>query len=142
MEIRYPKFDLKIRTENEVQYIWDGIRMRWLQLTPEEWVRQNFIQYLILVKEYPASLLAIEKGIEINGLKKRCDIVIFKNKLPWLIVECKRPDVKLSQDTFMQIIRYNMVLQVPYLIITNGPHSLGWKIGENNIQSIDQMPEW
>lgn len=142
MEIQYPKKDFKLKTENNIQSIWDDVRKKWVKLTPEEWVRQNFIQYLLVVKNYPASLMAIEKGIELNGLKKRCDIVIFKDRKPWMIVECKEPNVPLSQDTFMQIIRYNMVLQVPYLVLTNGTQTVGWYIEDEQIKSIDTIVEW
>lgn len=142
MVINYPKVDFKIRTEQNIQQVWDPVRKRWVKLTLEEWVRQNFVQYLLEEKKYPASLLAIEKGIELNGLKKRCDIIVFKDSLPWLIVECKEPNVPLSEDTFMQIIRYNMVLQVPYLVITNGNHTLGWKIQDNTIEPLSEIPAW
>ncbi|WP_447642341.1 MULTISPECIES: type I restriction enzyme HsdR N-terminal domain-containing protein [Chitinophagaceae] len=142
MEINYPKKDFKIKATDGVQYIWDAVRRKWVRLTPEEWVRQNFVQYLLLEKKYPASLLAIEKGIELNGLKKRCDIVVFLDGRPWMIVECKEPDVALSENVFMQIVRYNMVLKVPYLVITNGPHTLAWNIEEEKIEALAAMPVW
>jgi len=142
MEIHYPQKDFKVNVVDAVQYIWDATRRKWVKLTPEEWVRQNFVQYLLDVKKYPASLMAIEKGIELNGLKKRCDVVIFQDKKPWMIVECKEPNVPLSESTFMQIIRYNMVLQVPFLVITNGSNTLGWRISENGIELLEDLPEW
>jgi hypothetical protein len=89
--------------------------------TPEEWVRQNFIQYLIQEKGYPASLMAVEMGIDVLNTKKRCDIVLY-NALgkPTIIVECKAPSIKIGQDTFDQIARYNLTLNTNYLIVTNG----------------------
>ena len=142
MDIRYPKKEFKTKATNGVQYIWDDIRKKWVKLTPEEWVRQNFVQYILAAKKYPASLVAIEKGIELNGLKKRCDIVLFQNQKPWMIVECKEPDVPLSENTFMQVIRYNMVLQVPFLVLTNGSNTLSWQIVDGQITPLESFPDW
>ncbi|KOY52338.1 Type I restriction enzyme R protein [Polaribacter dokdonensis DSW-5] len=90
-------------------------------LTPEEWVRQHFVQYLIDEKRYPASLIALEKQLVINNRKKRTDVLIFnKNGTPEIIVECKAPSIKITQDTFDQIARYNLKLNAHYLIVTNG----------------------
>ena len=89
--------------------------------TPEEWVRQNFIQYLVQEKKYPVSLIAVEMGIDVLATKKRCDIVLFNSSgKPDIIVECKAPSVKISQDTFDQAARYNLTLNTTYLIVTNG----------------------
>lgn len=142
MQIRYPKVDFRLRSEDDSQKIWDIVRKRWVSLTPEEWVRQNFIQYLLMTKKYPASLLAVEKEIELNGLPKRCDIVVYREQMPWMIVECKEPNVPLSENTFMQILRYNMVLKVPYLVLTNGAHTLGWLLSNNNMETLSELPEW
>ncbi|PZP41987.1 MAG: restriction endonuclease subunit R [Pseudopedobacter saltans] len=142
MQISYPKTDFKLKSVGDAQKIWDIVRKRWVCLTPEEWVRQNFVQYLLNIKNYPPSLLAVEKGIVVNGLKKRCDIVVFKNSDPWLIVECKEPNVPLSEDTFMQVVRYNMTLQVPYLVLTNGAHTLGWHVANNKIEPLLELPTW
>ena len=90
-------------------------------LTPEEWVRQHFVQFLIEEKKYPVSLIALEKQLVVNNLKKRTDIVIYnKQGVPDIIVECKAPHIKISQDTFDQIARYNLKLKAKYLIVTNG----------------------
>lgn len=90
-------------------------------LTPEEWVRQHYVSYLQKEKNYPESIMAVEKQLTINGLKKRTDILIFnKNGLPEIIVECKAPSVKITQSTFDQIARYNLKLNAKYLIVTNG----------------------
>jgi hypothetical protein len=114
------KFRLRKNADGKVE-IFDSIRKRFYVLSPEEWVRQNFIQYLIQEKNYPASLMAIEKGLKLNGMQKRTDIVQYnKSGKPVLIVECKAPEVKLSQDTFDQAARYNLTLHVDFLIITNG----------------------
>ena len=97
------------------------LRKKNVVLTPEEWVRQNYIQYLIVEKKYPKSLIAIEKQLKINNLNKRTDILIFdKNGKTNIIIECKAPNVKITQETFDQIARYNLGLNANYLIVTNG----------------------
>ncbi len=101
--------------------IWDPLRNKYIILTPEEWVRQHFVQYLIKVHGLAAGRIAIEHGIKVNHQSRRCDIVYFNEEgAPYLIVECKRPNVKIDQSTFDQIARYNSTLNVPYLAVTNG----------------------
>ena len=101
--------------------IWDPLRKKYYKLTPEEWVRQNFIQYLILDKQYPTGRMVSEHTVDYNGMKKRCDIAIYNDELDVdMIVECKAPDVALTEDTFYQIAKYTNVLQATLLILTNG----------------------
>jgi len=119
--LNLPTYSFKIKSEGQRKYIFDGVRKKYIQLTPEEWVRQNFVQFLIQEKKYPESLISIEMFFKINKLMKRSDIVIFnKQGNPVVIVECKSPGVKISQDTFDQIASYNMKFKVDYLIVTNG----------------------
>ena len=121
INLNLPSYSFKIKNKENKLYIFDIIRKKNIMLTPEEWVRQNFIHFLIKEKKYPKSLIAIEKQLIINNLTKRTDILIFdKNGLPNIIVECKAPSVKISQDTFDQIARYNLKLNANYLIVTNG----------------------
>ena len=120
-KLNLPEYDFSIRNIEGVIEIFDIIRKKNVVLTPEEWVRQNFIRYLIEEKSYPKSLLAIEKEIKVNKLKKRCDIVVYNRQLkPILIVECKSFNVKINQQAFDQAARYNQSLNVKNLIITNG----------------------
>ena len=119
--LNLPTYSFKIKSKENILYIFDILRKKNVVLTPEEWVRQNYIQFLISEKKYPKSLIAIEKQLKINNLIKRTDILIFdKNGLPYIIVECKSPKVKITQDVFDQIARYNLKLQAKYLIVTNG----------------------
>ncbi len=119
--LNLPKFQFKVKMEGRKQLIFDTIRKKYVVLTPEEWVRQNFIRFLIDVKGYPASFIAVEKRVNVNLLPQRSDIVLYNRQLePQIIVECKAPHVKISQAVFNQITRYNMVLRVPLLIVTNG----------------------
>ena len=119
--LNLPTFPLKIKSEAGRKRIFDEIRKKWLLLTPEEWVRQNFIHYLAHEKKYSASLMAIEYTLTYNNQAKRIDIVVFNTSgTPLIIVECKAPEVKITQQTFDQIAVYNLSLHVDYLIITNG----------------------
>lgn len=138
--INYPKHEFRFKKEDDKEFIFDEVRKQWLRLTPEEWVRQNFLQYLIITKKYPASLIAIEKEIKLNDLKKRCDIVVYKNDKPWMIVECKEMNVSLNENTIEQILRYNMVMKVDYLIITNGTNIYAWHITDGKANEIDSTP--
>ncbi|MBI5009342.1 MAG: type I restriction enzyme HsdR N-terminal domain-containing protein [Bacteroidia bacterium] len=101
--------------------ILDQIRRKYVRLTPEEWVRQNFVQYLITEGKYPQGLIAIEIMFSLNKLKRRVDILIHDRQgKPVMIVECKEPDVKIDEKVFDQIVAYNMALKVPYIVVTNG----------------------
>ena len=119
--LNLPKYHFKLKEEDNKVFIFDSIRKKYLQLTPEEWVRQNMIQFLIEEKNYPKSLFSIEKGIKVSNTKKRVDIAIFnKNRQIEVLVECKAPEIKITQKAFDQIARYNLTLSSKYLIVTNG----------------------
>ena len=120
-KLNLPIYSIKLKKEGNKTLIFDPIRKKHIVLTPEEWVRQNFIQFLIEEKNYPPSLMAIEMGIDLLNTQKRCDIVLYNSKgLPHMIVECKAPSIKISQDTFDQIARYNITLKTDLLVVTNG----------------------
>jgi hypothetical protein len=141
IKIEYPLYQPKIKEEEGKEFIFDEVRKKWVVLTPEEWVRQNFLQYLIQVKKYPASLMAVEKEINVADTKKRFDIVVYdKNHQPFMIVECKEMNVVLDNKTLDQVLRYNIALQVPYLVITNGSYCFGFSIGSGGMSAIDQLP--
>ncbi|MGB3073873.1 MAG: type I restriction enzyme HsdR N-terminal domain-containing protein [Chitinophagales bacterium] len=124
MQITFPKYEFNIRNREGQSQIFDAIRKRFVALTPEEWVRQHWLRYLIEEKKYPRSLIAVEMSLKLNKLSKRCDIVVYgKNGKPQLIVECKAGDVKLTQKVFDQIARYNLTLKVKYLVVSNGSKS-------------------
>jgi len=120
-DLNLPSFDTKIRKKGDRLEIFDPLRKKYVTLTPEEWVRQHFVHYLISEKQFPASLIANEAGIKLNSLSKRCDTVVYNRQLePVMIVEYKRPDVTITQEVFNQITRYNSVLKVHYIIVSNG----------------------
>ncbi len=136
----HPKFDIK--TQEGKEFIKDPVRRKWVRLTPEEWVRQNWINYLITVKQYPASLFAIEKEILIGEVKKRCDIVVYKQSKPWMIIECKQPEVAVTESTLMQAIHYNLAGCCSYLIISNGNDSKGWRLANGAASELKELPDW
>lgn len=120
--LNLPEYSIKTRlNDNGKTEVFDSIRKKYVVLQAEEWVRQQFIGFLISHKNYPASLIAIEKGLKINQLQKRFDAVVFDRKgLPLVLIEFKAPEVKLSEKTFSQIATYNLKMQVKYLIVSNG----------------------
>lgn len=134
IKISYPSYPFKIETREEKEYIFDPLRKKWIRLTPEEWVRQNFLQYLLQVMQYPPSLIAIEKEIQIGELKKRFDILVYKNDHPWLLIECKEMNVPINESVMQQLLRYQTIVQADYLIVTNGNETKG--IGKENNQFI------
>ncbi len=122
--------------------IWDSVRKKWVQLTPEEWVRQNFIQFLVQHHTYPASLMSVEKEIMLGDVKKRCDIVIYRAQKPWMIVECKEMNITLDEMVLRQILTYNMSVPVPYLVITNGTYAHIFKRDNGTLQALPALPAW
>lgn len=120
-KLNLPTYQFKLKSNENKTLIFDNLRKKYVVLTPEEWVRQHFVEFLIHEKKYPVSLIAIEKQLVINNRKKRTDILIFNSDgKPDVIVECKAPSVKITQDTFDQIARYNLKLNANYLVVTNG----------------------
>ena len=120
-KLNFPDCDFRFRKDGDVVSIFDGIRRKFIVLTPEEWVRQHAVQFLLLEKKYPRSLVNVEKVLKINGLTKRYDVVVFNpDGSIRILVECKAPSVTISQSTFDQIARYNMTMNSGYLMVTNG----------------------
>ncbi|MBP6174786.1 MAG: type I restriction enzyme HsdR N-terminal domain-containing protein [Fermentimonas sp.] len=119
--LNLPTYEAKIRKNSNGLEIFDPLRRKYIALTPEEWVRQHFINYLINYKNYPASLMANEAGIKLNSLTRRCDTVVYNNQLvPLMIIEYKESKVQITQNVFDQVVRYNTVLKVPYIVVSNG----------------------
>ncbi|HAO47796.1 MAG TPA: type I restriction enzyme HsdR N-terminal domain-containing protein [Ferruginibacter sp.] len=141
IKIEYPPYQPRTRVEAGKEMIFDGIRKRWVALTPEEWVRQNFLQYLLQVKQYPASLVAVEKEIKLNELRKRFDVVVHDRQAnPRMIIECKEMGVDLDKKVLGQVLRYNISLQVPYLVITNGSHCMAFSVAEGALKELADIP--
>ena len=120
-QLNFPLYTFRLKSSENKPLIFDPIRKKFVALTPEEWVRQHTVKHLIEAYNYPISLINVEKELRVNGLSKRYDIVIFKpDGSIRLIVECKAPKVKITQDTFDQIARYNLALKASHLMVTNG----------------------
>ena len=119
--LNFPTYSFRFKNSENKVSIFDEIRKKFILLTPEEWVRQHVVQFLLQDKKYPKSYINVEKLIKINDLSKRYDVVVFQpNGEIFLLIECKAPEVPISQQTFDQIARYNLVLKAKYLMVTNG----------------------
>ena len=143
IEINFPEPVFRLKKEKEVEFIFDTIRKQWLVLNDEEWVRQNFIQYMVRVLQYPSAFIAVEKEIMLGELKKRFDILVYdKTHRPWMMIECKATAIHLSDATLQQVLRYNISVPVSFLVITNGHYTYGWEKKERKLELIRQMPVW
>jgi hypothetical protein len=141
--IRYPEPAFRYKDVAGKRHIFDPLRRRWLMLTPEEWVRQNFVQYLVQVLGYPPALLALEKEIRLNDLFKRFDLLVYdKNHQPWMLVECKAPEVALSPAVLDQALRYHITVPVNFIVITNGNQTMGWEKMDGQFLDLNGLPGW
>ena len=142
VKIEYSHEPPKVRLTTESEEIFCIIRKRWLVLTPEEWVRQNFLHHLINTLHFPASLIAVEKTLTLGELTKRFDIIIYSKEMqPYVIIECKEMDIPLTESVLAQVMRYNIPLRAPNLIITNGSYCRAFILGENQITELEEFPD-
>ena len=120
-KLNLPEYEFRLKKKEDKLYIFDQLRKKFLLLTPEEWVRQNIIRYLIEEKGFPPGLISTESGLKINLLRRRYDVLLYsKDKIPLLLVECKAPKVTINQPVVDQIVAYNSKIRAPYMLITNG----------------------
>lgn len=141
--IQYPEPIFQVKRTETQELIFDPLRRKWLRLTPEEWVRQNFVQYLVQVKKYPAALIAMEKIIRLGELRKRFDILVYDlQHQPWMMIECKAPSVNLDELVLHQLLRYHISVPTGFLVISNGNTSYGWEKKDRNLLLIHELPEW
>lgn len=140
--IDFSGIQLKLKTEGARTYVYDPVRKKWLLLTPEEHVRQYLLQYYIHQLQYPAGLIAVEKNVTVAGLAKRFDIVVYnRDHQPWLLTECKAPEVLLNDAAFQQLLRYHNSLQVHYLVLSNGHTNFCADVREQNpIRWLNSLP--
>ena len=145
LKLNLPTFDYKINRSRDGLQIYDRLRRKFVALTPEEWVRQHFVEFIITHKGFPQSLIANEIGITLNNTRRRCDTVVYDNTAtPLVIIEYKAPSVEITQATFDQIVRYNMVLQAKYLIVSNGLNHYCCSIDYTNqtYQFLKEIPSY
>ncbi len=143
IKIEYPEYDFKVKQQDNNRLIFDELRKTWLKLTPEEWVRQNFVRFLIAVKQYPSSLIALEKKILVGEMSKRFDILIYQNDFkPFLMVECKAMTVPLTEEVLNQVLRYNISMPVKYIVITNGTYCMAFEKRNKQLVPLDEIPDY
>ncbi|MCK4923253.1 MAG: type I restriction enzyme HsdR N-terminal domain-containing protein [Bacteroidales bacterium] len=142
--LNLPTYSFKIKSEGDSLLIFDEFRKKNVVLTPEEWVRQNFAKFLVEERGTPAGRVVIEKSLSINKLTKRCDILIYGNSEPLLLVECKSPEIKISQAVFDQIAVYNMHFKLPYLVVTNGleHYCSRWDEKSGKLVFLEDIPSY
>ena len=145
MEINLPPYEIKLREQNGRRQIFDFLRRRYVALTPEEWVRQHFVHYLIEQKGYPKGLLANEVELQIGEKKLRCDTLLYNRALqPKMIIEYKAPDIAITQRVFNQITVYNFLLHVDYLIVSNGRQHYCCRMDyeKNSWEFLQEIPNY
>ena len=145
IELNLPPFDAMIKSVEGVMSVFDVLRKKYVALTPEEWVRQSFVHYLLATKGYRKELMNNEVQLNLNGMSRRCDTVVWDMSLrPAAIVEYKAPDVEITQKVFDQIQRYNQVLQVKYLIVTNGMNHYCCRVDYvgHTCEFLSEIPDW
>jgi len=145
-QLNLPDFEARIRHDrNGKQEIFDGFRRKFVRLTPEEWVRQHFLNFLVTQKGYPVSVIVVEASLTYNRLKKRGDILVYgPGGNPCLVVECKSPEVEITQGVFDQVAMYNMSLTVDFLVVTNGLQHYACRIDHHkkSFQFLKDVPEY
>ena len=143
LALNLPEYPIKVKEEAGKKVVFDEIRRQYVALTPEEWVRQHFVHFLIEHKGYSKSLMGNEVLVKLHNQKKRCDTVVYNNRLePLMIIEYKAPEVKITQAVFKQSCRYNIVLRVKYLIVSNGLQHYCCELNYAtlNYQFINEIP--
>jgi hypothetical protein len=140
--ISFPPHDFRMRTSDGKEQVFDEFRRQWVRLTPEEWVRQNILQYLVQVLQYPPTLIAVEKEIRLGDIKKRFDILVYHKAKPWMIIECKEMNVPLSETVLSQVLNYNRALETDFIIITNGNHTAGFAVCNGKAEALSALPAY
>ena len=141
MELNLPSYEPRLNQRSGKTYIYDELRRKAVRLTPEEWVRQHFVHYLLSYLGYPSGLMMNEVGLELGQTKKRCDTVVYDRQLrPLMLLEYKAPQVPITDKVLQQIVRYNYALRVPYLVLSNGLTHYAWRIDYEG-QSYSPLPQ-
>ncbi|CAG5079846.1 type I restriction enzyme HsdR N-terminal domain-containing protein [Parvicella tangerina] len=144
-KLNFPQYQFDVKRDDDRLFILDQVRKKWVSLTPEEWVRQHTIAFLVMERKFPAGLIGIEKAVKINQMNKRFDVVCYNQDTnPVLLVECKAPEVEITQTVLDQALRYNSQLQVNYLLLTNGiTHVIAFVDYKNKkLEYLDNIPSF
>ena len=146
IELNLPTFDYRLKRKADGNItIWDATRSRYVMLTPEEWVRQHFVAFLVAHRDYPAGRIGNEISLSLNGRPRRCDTLVYDAQgTPLVLVEYKAPHISITQETFDQIVRYNMIFCVPYIIVSNGLSHYCCRIDYDNRTCVflSQIPKY
>ncbi len=143
LQVAFDTYDFRYRKSEGKEQLFDELRRKWVRLTPEEWVRQNWVRYLTTTCNYPSALIGIEKTIRVGELEKRFDLLVYnKDHHPWILIECKSPDVELNTNVIDQILHYHQRLPACYLMISNGQHSYLWKKEGGQLTEQTKLPVW
>lgn len=143
--LNLPTYSFKIKSEEGREYVFDNLRKKYLLLTPEEWVRQNFTMFLVRERNFPMGRIVLEKSLRYNNLLKRCDILVYDMGMnPVVLVECKAPDIKIDSRVFDQVAVYNMNFRVKYLMVTNGMSHYCARIdfSSREVKFLDEIPSY
>lgn len=140
--IEYPHYPFKMKQEAGNDWLFDEFRKCWVIITPEEWVRQRWLQYLVQSMQYPASLIAVEKEIKVGDRRKRFDILVYDQQhIPWMMIECKSTSIILNSSVLEQLLHYHISVQVPYLVITNGSFSRAFGKSNGKLVELTELPK-
>lgn len=143
IKLTYPTYQPRLEKRSGKTYLFDELRKKWVLLTPEEWVRQHLFQLLIQHCQYPASLIAMEKQIPAGAVQQRYDLVVHRSDgSPWMLIECKEPNVPLNEKVFSQVIRYQLHLQAAFLVITNGKEALIFEVENGTLKNTGKFPDF
>ena len=143
LQVVFDKYDFRYRHSTGKEQLFDELRRKWVRLTPEEWVRQNWIRYLTTTCNYPSALIGIEKMIRVGELEKRFDLLVYdKEHQPWILIECKSPEVELTTKVIDQLLHYHQRLPAHYLMISNGRFSYLWKKADGQLHEQTALPDW
>ena len=144
-KLNFQLYNFRFKNNENKVSIFDEIRKKFIILTPEEWVRQHVVQFLLEEKKYPKSLINVEKVLKINGLRKRYDVVVFNSDGSiFILIECKAPEIKITQATFDQIARYNMTMNAQFLMVTNGLNHYFCQLAYDNEKYtfLENLPDY
>ena len=139
LNVKYPEKKPSVSIKGSVEKIFCVSRKKWVVLTPEEWVRQNFMLYLSEMLNYPLSLMAVEKQIKIGELNKRFDIVVFKDSVPFILIECKEMAVAITTSVLQQVLNYNMGIQSRFIVVTNGNQSFAFEKSDHSFVEVHEL---
>lgn len=135
LQLNLPEYQFRLKQDEKGYLIWDALRSKYVKLTPEEWVRQHFLEFFIREKHFPKALIAVEQQLNVNGMKKRCDAVFYNRlKKPAIILEFKAPSITITQSVFDQVAVYNSKMNVEYFIVSNGLTHYFCKVHPENVQ--------